>query len=207
MATWLVKWSNEVCVFFFFFYKHWLLHDRIWLLFSPKAIFIFVLALLKISTLSVCVAAAQQQPSNAVSSFHSLLSTSSSTNLTAASASTSTNAADLNQLSVLLPASHASFFFLSPAASARGKARVWALSSAKLCMLDSQHHTLSGAREGPRPCYNRRSGWWRGREENTYSTKDIGKSIFLKCIVFSVLVQNHYDRIVIVFWYWDGPIY
>lgn len=40
-------------------------------------------------------------------------------------------------------------FFFFPAASARGKARVWALSGAKLCMLDGQHHTLSGAREGP----------------------------------------------------------
>lgn len=50
-------------------------------------------------------------------------------------------------------------------ASARGKALVWARSSAKLCMLDGQHHTLSGAREGPSLYPNLVNLWWENRNK------------------------------------------
>lgn len=63
-----LKWSAEVC-----FHKCWLLHSRIWLLFTSKAAFIFVLVLLKIHRVRMWRWRQRRQPSNAVSSFHSLL--------------------------------------------------------------------------------------------------------------------------------------
>lgn len=72
MATRLVKWSNEV-------FLQALTSALQYLIAVHFQGHIFVLVLLKIYTLSVCVAAAQRQPSDAVWSFHSRLSTASST--------------------------------------------------------------------------------------------------------------------------------
>lgn len=276
MATWLVKWSAEVC-----FHKRWLLHSRMWLLFTSKAAFIFVLVLLKIHRVRMW--RQRQQPSNAVSSFHSLLQKATClwhlraectehrsaspraselkapvhkrlpftrthalrhlvtffmaalcvrrlspqpvaanslllqkvwalpwpagaseqlrrlplcflvvaveqeprpSRRMAASASASTNAADLNQLSVLLPASRPFFFFflsLLPLPEEKGcglgSERCQAVRAGR--SVPRSIWCQRGSQLVPRPCYSGSLGRWRDGDE-THSTKQAHRKILGK---------------------------
>lgn len=99
----------------------------------------------------------------------------------AASASASTNAADLNQLSVLLPASRP-FFPLLPLPEEKGcglgSERCQAVRAGRSA--PRSIWCQRGSQLVPRPCYSGSLGQWRDGDETAHSTKQTNKKILGK---------------------------